>query len=147
MIEARFGQPPRWFLISMAIGAWAAFVALSPSLASAELRTAPVILVAVACWVLAEPHRWIAAFLAAALLFPPLPIALGDSGPHPSLLFAVLGIFAGALYIRQWRIAADHLSFALLCLFSALLASVALAAVYSGETLAMQTLARVLLFG
>ncbi|MCU1272999.1 MAG: O-antigen polymerase, partial [Bryobacterales bacterium] len=147
MIEARFAQPPRWFLISMAIGAWAAFVALSPSLPSTELRTAPVILAAAAFWVLAEPHRWIAAFLAAALLFPPLPIALGDSGPHPSLLFAVLGIFAGALYIRQWRITTDRLSLALLCLFSALLASVALAAFYSGATLATQTLARVLLFG
>src|SRR5437588_12055067 len=130
MIEARFVQPQRWFLVSMGIGAWAALVALSPSLASAALRTAPVILAAIACWVLAEPHRWIAAFLAAALLMPPLPIALGDSGPHPSLLFAVLGIFAGVLYIRQWRIAADQLSGAVLCLFSVLLASAALAAFY-----------------
>jgi len=147
MIEARLAQPPRWFLVSMAIGAWAGFVALSPSLASAGLRTAPVVLAAIACWVFAEPHRWIAAFVAAAVLLPPLPIALGDSGPHPSLLFALLGIFAGALYIRQWRITPDQFSRALLCLFSALLASTALAAFYSGEALALQTLARVLLFG
>jgi O-antigen ligase len=147
MIEARLAQLPRWLLVSIAIGAWAGFVALSPSLASAGLRTAPVILAAAACWVLAEPHRWIAAFLAAAVLLPPLPISLGDSGPHPSLLFAVLGIFAGAIYIRQWRITADRLTRALLCLFSALLASAALAGFYSGAALGMQTLARVLLFG
>lgn len=147
MIEARFVQPPRWFLVSIAIGAWAAFVALSPSIASAELRTAPVIVAAVACWILAEPQRWIAAFVAAAVVLPPLPIALGDSGPHPSLLFVLLGILAGVLYIRQWRIAADQLSRALLCLFFTLLASAALAAYYSGSAIGIQTLARVLLFG
>jgi hypothetical protein len=100
-----------------------------------------------AWWTLNKPHRWIGGFIAAAILLPPLPIPLGDTGPHPCLLFAALGIFAGALYLRDWHIAAGLLERALVCMFFILLSSVALAAVYSGPELAGKSLARVLLFG
>ncbi len=131
----------------MAIGAYAALVAIMPSAASAAVLAGPLLLAALAWWTLARPQRWVGAFIGSALLLPPLPIPLGNSGPHPSLLFAVLGIFAGALYLRDWRIAADRLTRAFICLFAVLLASVALAALYSGTAIATQTLARVLLFG
>jgi len=147
MIEARRVQPPHWFLISLSIGAYAALVASAPSLASRAALAAPSALVILAFWTLAAPQRWILGFMAAALLLPPLPIHLGDSGPHPSLLFAAFGILAGALYIRDWRIITGPFPRALVSLFCILLASTAFAALYSGLDIAVQTLARVLLFG
>lgn len=147
MIDARAAFPPRWIYISLAIGVYAALVAAAPSPATAALFAAPLALGAVAWWTLAKPHRWTAAFIASAILLPPLPLPLGDSGPHPSLVFAALGVFAGVLYFRDWRITAGPLERALICLFSILLASAGLAALYSGAELAVQTVARVLLFG
>ena len=77
-----------------------------------------------------------ALFFGAALLLPPLPIAIGDSGPHPRLLFAALGLFAGVLWLRDWRID-SHLNGALLvALFGVMLASVAMAAFRSGRRIA-----------
>jgi O-antigen ligase len=147
MIEARRIQLPHWVFVSFAIGAYAALVASAPSLISRAALVAPPALAILAFWTLAAPHRWIAGFMAAALLLPPLPIPLGDSGPHPSLLFAAFGILAGALYIRDWHITTGPFPRALVCLFSILLASAAFAAFYSGLEIALQTLARVLLFG
>src|SRR5690242_16631212 len=132
MIEARAAQPPRWILVSLTIGVYSALVAAAPSLILAAALLAPLSIVALAWWTLNRPQRWIGAFIAAAILLPPLPIPLGDTGPHPSLLFAALGIFAGALYLPDWRITAGPLERALVCVFSILLVSVALAALYSG---------------
>ena len=92
-------------------------------------------------------HRWILAFLLAAILLPPLPIALGDSGPHPALLVAALGLFAGLLALRQWRIPADPLGRALLVFFFVLLFSAAPSLIYNGLAIGAATLARVALFG
>jgi O-antigen ligase len=147
MIEARALFPPRWIYVSTGIGAYAALVASAPSLTKASVLTAPLALGAFAWWMLAERHRWIGAFIAAALLLPPLPIPLGNSGPHPSLAFAALGLFAGVAYLRDWHLEADYLSRAFLCLFAVLLVSVVFAALYSGIDLAVESLARVLLFG
>jgi O-antigen ligase len=147
MIEARAEQPPRWIFVSMAIGAYAALVAVMPAAKWAAVLIAPLLLAYLAWWTLARPHRWIGAFIATAMLLPPFPIPLGDSGPHPSLIFAALGIFAGVLYLRHWRIAAVPVTRAFLCLFAVLASSVAFAALYSGPVIAAQTLARVLLFG
>src|SRR5690348_11599039 len=147
MIEARRAQPPHWFLISLSIGAYAALVASAPSLASRAALAAPLALTILAWWTLAAPHRWILGFVAAALLLPPLPIPLGDSGPHPSLLFAGFGILAGAIYIRDWRITTGPFPRALVFLWSILLLSTALAAFFSGLEIAFQAMARVLLLG
>ena len=146
MTEARAEQPRHWILVALGTGVYAALVAAAPLTWSAVLL-APLALAALAWWTLGKPHRWIVAFIAAAILLPPLPIPIGDTGPHPCLLFAVLGIFAGALYLRDWHIAAAPVNRALISMFFILLASVALAAVYSGPALAGRSLARVLLFG
>ena len=147
MIDARAAFPPRWIFVSSAIGVYAALVAVAPSPAAGGMLATPLALAALAWWTLAKPHRWVGAFIAAAILLPPLPIPLGNSGPHPSLLFAAFGILAGALYLRYWRITAGPLERALICLFLILLGSAGFAAFYSGAPLAAQTLVRVLLFG
>jgi O-antigen ligase len=147
MIEAHARRPPAWIFVSLGIGAYAALVAMAPSPGSRAVLTAPVALATVAWWTLGKAHRWVGAFIASAILLPPLPIPLGDSGPHPSLVFAALGVIAGVLYLRDWRITAGPLERALICLFSVLVASAGFAAFYSGPEIGAATLARVLLFG
>jgi O-antigen ligase len=130
---------------SLFVGAWAAAIAVAPTLTTKLLLAAPAALVCVTWWTLHRPSRWITAFFAAALLLPPLPIPIGDSGPHPSLLFAALGLFAGLLWGCEWR--SGTLARAILTLFAILLASVALAAWRSGPEIAGASFARVALFG
>ena len=86
-------------------------------------------------------------FFGCALLTPPLPIALGDSGPHIAILIAGLGLFIGLLRLAEWRFHADALAVSLIALLSIFAASISTAAVYSGGTIAAGTLARVALFG
>ncbi len=138
---------PRYFILATALGAWAAAIAVAPSLTMKAVLAAPALLMALGGWTLQYPTRWVAAFFAAALLLPPLPIPIGDAGPHPSLLFAALGLFAGLLWLGEWRIVPTNLSRALIALFGALLASVAMAALNSGAEAAALSLARVALFG
>lgn len=147
MIDALAHSPLRPVLIAMGIGAYAGLIAVAPSLTWSCALLAPVALGLLAWWTLVQPHRWTAAFVAAAILLPPLPIALGNSGPHPSLLFAGFGLAAGALYLRRWQIARDRLTGAFLFLFFVLLSSISVAALYSGPEVAAASLIRVLLFG
>ena len=128
-------------------GVWAAGIALAPDIATKAMLAAPAILVPLAWWTMQKPSRWLALFFGAALLLPPLPIPIGDSGPHPSLIFAALGLVAGLLWLGEWRIEASGLNRAMVALFGVLLASVAMAAVNSGVEAAAGSLARVLLFG
>jgi O-antigen ligase len=147
MTETRARRPPRWVYVSLGIGAYAALFAASASPWARAVLAAPAALAAVAWWTVAKPHRWVGAFVATAILLPPLPIPLGDSGLHPSLLFAALGVFAGVLYLRDWRITAGPLERSFICLFCLLVASAGFAVFYSGPEIGAQTLARVLLFG
>jgi O-antigen ligase len=133
-------------LSAIFLGSWAAAIAIVPDLKWKLLLAAPGALAGIAVWTFGRPDRWIGGFLAAALLLPPLPIALGDSGPHPCLLFAGLGVVAGTVWLAQWRIPASSLNAALAALAAAILASIAPAAIYSGATLAAMSLARVGLF-
>lgn len=126
---------------ALALGVWAAAIAFRPLLA------APVAALILIWWTLGTRTRWLALFLGAALLLPPLPIPIGDSGPHPSLVFAALGLVAGALWMSHWRVPANSLNLAFAALFAMLLASVGPAAIYSGEIAAAGSAARVLLFG
>ncbi len=81
-------------------------------LAAAAVSIAPVgaavpaalLLFAFSAWIVAAPTRWIPCFLIAAILLPPLPIRLGESGPHPALFLAALGLCAGVARLRDWRI-------------------------------------------
>ena len=86
-------------------------------------------------------------FYLARCWLPPLPIALGDSGPHIAVLFAAAGLLVGLLRIHEWRFRADFLATTLLTLSAIFLASVSMAAIYSGPVVAAASLARVVLFG
>lgn len=132
--------------IAIFIGAYAAEIALMPNRIGAAAMAAPLAILPLCWWILLEPRRWIGVFIAAAILLPPLPFALGNSGPHVCLAFAGLGLFAGLLHLREWRVRFDLLTGACLTLLSVLLLSVAFAAFYSGADIAAASLARVLLF-
>jgi O-Antigen ligase len=135
------------WLLALLLGGWAAAIAVAPTASSKLLLALPPALVALALWTLEQPGRWIAAFFATALLLPPLPFALGDSGPHPSLFFAGIGVVAGTLWLRRWHIPMNALNSASAALWIVLLASIAPAAIYSGASLAAASLARVALCG
>src|SRR5438552_3303264 len=135
------------FLATLAFGGWAAAIAVAPGTGAKALLAFPAVMLPPAWWTLQQPARWLAGFFAAALLLPPLPIPIGDSGPHPCLLFAALGLFSGLLWLGEWSIAPTGLTRALATLFAAMLVSVVWAAVYSGAAPAAASLARVLLFG
>ena len=78
--------------LAAGLGACAAALAVLPRLPAAGVIAGAALLL-LSGWTLLAPHRWLVLFLAAALLLPPLPFALGNSGPHPALLFAALGVF------------------------------------------------------
>ena len=130
-----------------AIGAWAAAIALAPTPALKLILAAPAFLIPFAWWMVAAPGRWVVCFLAAAIVLPPLPVALGDSGPHICLLFAAIGLFSGVLALGRWRVPASALNGALASLLLVMLASIAPAAIYSGAPVAAGSFVRVLLFG
>ena len=129
------------------LGSYAALIALAPRAEVSLALALPPLAIAGLWWTLQTPARWLAAFFYCALLLPPLPIALGDSGPHICLAFAATGLLAGALRMADWRIRRGFLPAAMLLFFAALLASVSLAALYSGPSIAIGSMARVLLFG
>ena len=129
------------------IGGYAAAIALAPGFETKVVLAAPFVLAPFAAWIVLAERRWIAVFFVAALLLPPLPIALGDTGPHPALVIAALGMFAGVLRLREFELRIGGMGFAMIALFTVLLGSTALAAVYSGGAIAAASLARVLLFG
>src|SRR4029077_17752085 len=124
---------PRWQWIAIFLGIYSALLALLPHPGYALLAVAPLLVVCVAWWTLTgAPDRWLLVFLCAAILLPPLPIAIGDSGPHPCLVIAPLGVLAGLIRLPDWRIPTGALSRSILILFFVLLLSSALAALYSG---------------
>lgn len=136
------------------LGAWAGVASLAASRAApgfsasaAAALAVPLALLPLAWWATAGASRWILAFLAAALLLPPLPLPGGDAGPHPAIVLAGLGLWAGLLRLKAWSIRLNLLSGALLVFFGTLLLSLPWAALYSGPQLALGSLLRVGLFG
>src|SRR5690242_17680311 len=106
---SRLSCSPRFsFCCRPAIG-----LSISPMIEVCLGLTAAALLAAACLWLLRAPGRWVTAFLVAAVALPPLPIAIGGSGPHPALLVALVGLVAGLLFVRFWRIPADSLSRAL----------------------------------
>jgi O-antigen ligase len=134
------------FLPPVLLGTYAAAVSVTPSLIAALLLAFAPLALALCWWAILAPGRWLFLFFTAALLLPPLPIAIGDSGPHPAVAVAAVGLFSGLLHLPDWRISLDFLGRSLLIYLLILLGSVALAAWYSGPVLASHTAARVLLF-
>lgn len=147
MSSALSADARRYLPVAAFLGVWAALIALSPDLTTKALLLAPAVALPLAGWTLAQSGRWVLLFLTTALLLPPLPVAVGDSGPHPSLTFAALGVWAGLLWMRGWRVPRTGVSGGLLALAAALLASVGMAAVNSGMEIAAGSLVRVGLFG
>ena len=89
-----------------------------------------------------EMTSWLTLFFASALLLPPLPISLGNSGPHLCLVFAAFGFLFGVVSLTHWRIAPSGLNAAFTAFFGVLFASVAIAALHSGRKRRRQLCAR-----
>jgi O-antigen ligase len=109
------------------------------------IPAAPV-LVALLLWVFRDPARWFLGFAAATLLLPPLPFPVGETGPHPAVLFAAVGLWRGRR-LSEWRTPLNGLTGAAAALILAMLLSVVWALLYSGPAVAAGSAARVLLFG
>ena len=134
-------------LVGAGLGLYAAVVTLAPGFATKALLAAPLAAIPLFGYLLGSSTGWVSVFFLCALLTPPLPIALGDSGPHIALLLAAAGLFIGLLRLGEWKFRPDALSVSMLALWAILAVSVAWAALYSGPTIAAGSLARVLLLG
>ena len=133
-------------MVALCLGVWAAAVLLAPTALAKIWLTLPLALAVFAGWVLIDASRWVLLFLVAAVILPPLPIAIGNSGPHPALLLAALGILAGVQRLHRWRFEGGAVGVALLLFLAVLLSSIGQAAIYSGGGIAIASLARVGLF-
>ncbi len=147
MISGLRARDPRQAFLGVGLGLYAAAVALTPSLQSKVVLSVPLLAIPLAWRILKAPNLWLVLFLLCALLAPPFPIALGNSGPHVALLFACAGLFVGLIRLPEWRFRADPLALSLLTLGAAMLASMGMALIYSGPDIAAASFARVLLFG
>ena len=147
MSETRALLHPWRLLMPVALGVYAAAIALAPKPAGALVLAAPLVAIPIAYWTMLKRGRWVALFFAAALLLPPLPLGAGNSGPHPSVVFVLLGLLGGVWNLAEWSVPAAPLNRALAVFFFVLLASVAEAMFYSGLAVGVGSLARVLLFG
>ncbi len=147
MSDIRALAHPRRLGLAAALGVYAAAIAVAPKPATALVLAAPLVGLPLCYWVILKPHRWLPLFFAAALLLPPLPLGLGNSGPHPSLIFVGFGLLAGLWNLNAWRLDPAPLNRALLVFLLVLLASTAEAMFYSGLVVGLGSLARVMLFG
>jgi O-antigen ligase len=148
LIEQNALRPRRWAAPALA-GAYAAAIALAPKPVVALALAAPLAAVPLAYWAILKRGRWLTLFFAAALLLPPLPLGLGNSGPHPAVIFAMLGLLAGAFGVLngEWRAPDAPLNRAFGIFFLILLGSAAEAMLFSGAAVGLGSLMRVLLFG
>src|SRR5215471_7558276 len=110
MIAALRAHHRREHLVGVALGLYAALVALTPGIGLKAVLCAPLLAVPLFWRILRGPNAWLAVFFACALLLPPLPIQLGDSGPHIALLFAASGLLVGFLRLSEWRSQIDWLA-------------------------------------
>lgn len=131
---------------AVAFGLWAAAIAITPQWSMKAALVAPAIAIPAAWWMLQRRSRWVVLFLASAILLPPLPIAFGDSGPHPALAVAAFGLLAGAIWLPHWRASLHGPGAALVALVFALAASLGPAAFTAGPQAALAATARVGLF-
>src|SRR5947208_4364308 len=147
MSSAAFPARAMRWLSPVFFGFWAALIALAPGVGAKAALVAPAVLIPLVWWTVHVPARWVAAFFLTALLLPPLPIPIGDSGPHPCLFFAGVGVLAGALWLDEWRVSPSPVNAPMSAVFGILLTSVGAAALFSGPEHAAASLARVALFG
>jgi O-antigen ligase len=145
MVMQRAGDLRRYAAGPMLAG-YAATVALTRG-ATRWALAALVLVVPLLEWILRSPGAWLGLFFAVVLLAPPLPVAFGNSGPHPALAIAAIGAVVGFLRLGEWRFTRGLLPGALICFFAILFISLGPGAIYSGPEIALQSLARLLLAG
>jgi len=138
---------PRNYWIAGMLGACACLAAAWPRPLEAGVWAALVMAVPLVLWALQSATAWIGWFFFVALLLPPLPIALGNSGPHLALAAAGVGLLCGIFRLEEWQLRLDLPAVAMVIFFLILLLSSALALFYSGLNVGAGSLARVLLFG
>ena len=122
-----------------------ALYASATAVAEGPLRwalAAPVAVIPFLRWIFVSRLAWLGVFFALALLAPPLPIALGNSGPHPCVVLAGIGFLIGFFRRREWCFERSGLAFTLALFVVIVTLSTALAAIYSGPEIAAQSLAR-----
>jgi O-antigen ligase len=138
MIAVRADERHRWLAAGL-LGSYAALLALTRG--PLEWTLAGVMLaVPLAIWVARTPNRWLGSFFALAMLAPPL------RGIHPALALAAFGLVVGIARIGEWRFERTLLAASFVLFTGVLGLSVALAALYSGVDVAIESLARVGLF-
>ena len=128
-----------------AVIVWAVAVALTPSTTGRLALLGTGLAVGLFWWLSCGADRWLTAFFATAILLPPLPFALGNSGPHIAPLFAAAGILVFLLSIDRARLRGGRLLLFLLLFMGALLESIIFAALLSGPDVALLSLFRILL--
>ena len=148
------GVSPPFVLPHIIIGATLATYAAAIAVARGPaewILAAPLVFVTIlapaASRLLKSPNAWLTVFFAVALLAPPLPVAFGNSGPHPAIAIAFMGVAIGLIRLREWRFERSLLSGALVLFFATLAVSIAPAAIYSGTDVALESLVRVGLAG
>src|ERR1700710_1954445 len=136
-LSATDATPRRQYAIGIAAGAWSAVVATAPA-TGARLALALPPLVAVSLWwATLRAHRWLLLFFPCLLLTPPIPGPVGDTGLHLAPAFVLVGVFVGLVRMQEWNRRISPLAAALLAFTAILLASVGLAALYSGPEIAL----------
>lgn len=134
-------------MMPLAIGAWAACVAMVPGLGFRLLLGAILVLAPLVWWCCrGGGQQWLSLFLCALIVLPPLPIPVGDSGVHPALGLFTLGLFLSALSLHRWDRRVSPTGAALVAFTGVLLVSVFCAVTISGIGIAMGSFVRVLLF-
>lgn len=132
---------------SLLLGTAAAAVAVFSTPLGAAIAVGVLGLIAFAWWVWGGYDRWFIAFAAATCLAPPLPIALGTTGPHIALLAALLGLWIGLGRLSTWRIRNEAMPVALVAFWLVMALSLAPAVLDSGTFTAVIGLARLGLLG
>jgi O-antigen ligase len=139
--EAAF---PRWGP-ALFIGLSAGIIALITRPPLAWLVVAALVAVPIAWHAFVYPRHWPVLFCAAAILLPPVPFPIGDSGAHASVLLAGVGVLAGLARVWDWRIDRSVLNGAFVTFLGAIFASVGFALLYSGVAIALASAARAIL--
>jgi len=138
--------PLRRAVPAIGIGVIAASAILFLPVTGSGALAAILCLLPLAWYTFSVPHRWLAIFFAAALLLPPLPLPGGDTGPHPSVVLAAIGVLAGMAKLDQWQLRWTPVHSAFAAIGFAMLVSLGFATLYSGVEIAGASGARVALF-
>ncbi|HEY4361473.1 MAG TPA: O-antigen ligase family protein [Bryobacteraceae bacterium] len=136
---------------ALGIGLCAGLVPLSLSWLNAPspaiwIPVALLLCAPLAWYAFTRTRKWPLLFCATAILLPPVPFPIGDSGAHASVVVAGLGMLAGLACLRSWRIRKSPLNLALAALTGAFAFSLGFAILYSGWVVAAGSAVRLFLF-